>query len=349
LNTYNIRRLKMEKNNTAALILAAGLGTRMKSSRAKVLHEVLFKPMIIHVLDTVKTLNLNHTFVVLGHQREKISKLIAPYQVGCIIQAEQLGTGHAVLCAEKELSGTGGTVLILSGDVPLVKAESLRLMLAAHTENRPVLTLMTTTLDDATNYGRIVRNAENKLLGIVEEKDATEAQRKIREINAGIYCADIPFLFDALKKVGTDNKQGEIYLTDIVKIAIDSGLAVEIFSGAGGEELLGVNSRSELAAANKHLQHHKNSQLMADGVSLTDPETIFIQQEVQIDPDTIINANVQISGNTIIGNNCTIGPDVVLHDCRIGDNVIIEPFCNLKSITIKNNERVTPQNGLKQV
>ena len=333
---------------TTALILAAGLGTRMKSSKAKVLHEVLFKPMIIHVLDTVKTLNPDHTYVVLGHQREKVAELISPYQVDSVIQKEQLGTGHAVLCAEKELSSTGGTVLIISGDVPLIKAGSLRAMLTSHAASRPVLTIMTTTLDDPTNYGRILRGKNEKLLGIVEEKDATEAQRKIHEINAGIYCAEISFLFNALKKVGRDNKQGEIYLTDIVKIAIDMELRVDIFSRAGGDELLGINSRSELAAATKYLQHHKNSQLMADGVSLIDPETIFIQQEVQIDTDTIIYANVQISGNTIIGKNCTIGPDVVLHDCMIGDNVCIEPFSNLSSCTIQDNERVAPQSGLKK-
>jgi bifunctional UDP-N-acetylglucosamine pyrophosphorylase/glucosamine-1-phosphate N-acetyltransferase len=336
------------KNNTAALILAAGLGTRMKSSKAKVLHEVLFKPMILHVLDTVKVLNLDHSYIIVGHQKEKVAELVSAQQATCIVQEEQLGTGHAVICAEKELTRVGGTVLILSGDVPLIKADSLRAMLAAHAKNKPVLTLMTASLDDPTNYGRIVRDSQGKLLEIVEEKDADTEQKKISEINAGIYCAEVPFLFKALKKVGTDNKQGEIYLTDIVKIAINMGLQVDIFSGAGGEELLGVNSRSELAAATKYLQHQKNSQLMAEGISLTDPETIFIQQEVRIKTDTVIHANVQISGNTIIGKNCTIGPDVVLRDCRIGDNVTIEPFSNLTSSTIQNNEIIAPHTSLKQ-
>ena len=336
------------KNNTAALILAAGLGTRMKSSKAKVLHEVLFKPMILHVLDTVKDLNLDYSYIIVGHQKEKVAELVSGRQATCIVQEEQLGTGHAVLCAEKELARIGGTVLILSGDVPLIKADSLRAMLATHAKNKPVLTLMTASLDDPTNYGRIVRDRQNKLLEIVEEKDADAEQKKIREINAGIYCAEVPFLFKALKKVGNDNKQGEIYLTDIVKIAINMGLQVDIFSGAGGEELLGVNSRSELAAATKYLQHKKNSRLMADGVSLTDPETIFIQQEVRIETDTVIHANVQISGNTIIGKNCTIGPDVVLRGCRIGDNVTIEPFSNLTSCTVQNNEIIAPHTSLKQ-
>jgi len=335
-------------NPSTALILAAGLGTRMKSSKAKVLHEVLFKPMILHVLDTVKTLNLDHTYVIVGHQREKVAELVSGYQAECVVQEEQLGTGHAVLCAEKELRRTGGTVLILSGDVPLIKSGSLRAMLAAHAENKPVLTLMTAILENPTNYGRIVRNRQGRLLEIVEEKDASEEQKQIREINAGIYCADATFLFTALKKVGRDNKQGEIYLTDIVKIGIAMGLQVDIFTGAGGEELLGVNSRSELAAATKYLQHHKNSQLMAGGVSLIDPESIFIQQEVRIGKDTVIHANVQISGNSIIGSGCTIGPDVVLHDCRIGDNAVIDPFSNLRSCTVPGNETVKPRASLKQ-
>jgi bifunctional UDP-N-acetylglucosamine pyrophosphorylase/glucosamine-1-phosphate N-acetyltransferase len=335
-------------NPINALILAAGLGTRMKSTKAKVLHEVLFKPMLIHVLDTVKSLNLDHTYVIVGHQRQKVAALVAGYRADCIPQEEQLGTGHAVLCAEKELSRTGGTVLILSGDVPLVKSDSLRAMLADHRENKPALTLMATTLEDPTNYGRIVRNSSGGLLEIVEEKDATDRQKKIREINAGIYCAEVSFLFGALKKVGSNNKQGEIYLTDIVKIAIEMGLQVGIFSGAGSEEVLGVNSRAELAAANKYLQHQKNSELMADGVSLIDPETIFIQQEVLIGSDTVINANVQISGTSIIGKNCTIGPDVVLHDCLIGDNAVIEPFCHLTSCKVQNNQTVTPHSNLKQ-
>jgi bifunctional UDP-N-acetylglucosamine pyrophosphorylase/glucosamine-1-phosphate N-acetyltransferase len=246
------------EKQVCALVLAAGLGTRMKSSRAKVLHEVMFKPMILHVMDTIKTLNLDHTYVVVGHQREKVAELVGRYPAKCIIQEEQLGTGHAVLSAEKELHSFGGTVLILSGDVPLISTGTLQAMLAAHAQNKPALTIMTTTLDNPSGYGRIMRNSKGGLLGIVEEKDTTDEQKKIKEINAGIYCAEAGFLFDALKKVTTDNKQGEMYLTDIVKISIDAGLQVEIFSGAISEEVLGINSRSELAEANKYLQQREN-------------------------------------------------------------------------------------------
>jgi len=242
-----------------ALVLAAGLGTRMKSSRAKVLHEVMQKPMILHVMDTIKNLSLNYTFVIVGYQKEKVAELLSGYHATCITQEKQLGTGHAVLCAEKELTSIGGRVLILSGDVPLIRDETLQAMLAEHAQNKPVLSLMTTSLDDPTNYGRIVRSNQGKLLGIVEEKDATNEQKEIREINAGIYCAEVSFLFETLKKVGTDNKQGKMYLTDIVKIAIDAGLQVDTFSGASSDEVLGINSRNELARANEYLQHKKSN------------------------------------------------------------------------------------------
>ncbi|MEN8231885.1 MAG: sugar phosphate nucleotidyltransferase [Thermodesulfobacteriota bacterium] len=244
----------------SGLVLAAGLGTRMKSSRAKVLHEVLSKPMILHVMDTIKALDLDRTYIIVGHQKEKVAELVRGYQAECIVQEKQLGTGHAVLCAEKELQEMGGTVLILSGDVPLIKAETLKAMLAEHAQNNSTLTLMTIELADPTNYGRIIRDEKDKILGIIEEKDATADQKKTREINAGIYCVEADFLFNALKKVGTDNKQGEMYLTDIVKIAIDTGLQVDTFSGAGSEEVLGINSRLELAKANEYLLHQENGQ-----------------------------------------------------------------------------------------
>lgn len=244
----------MNKKPTSALILAAGLGTRMKSTKAKVLHKVLFEPMIRHVVQTVHSVGFDNVFVVVGHQKEEVMAVLDDFQVSFAVQAEQLGTGHAVLCAEKQLQPIGGTVMILCGDVPLISKDSLQQMLDAHHDTRPALTIMTTELEDPANYGRILRDERGQLQAIIEEKDATAEQRKINEINAGIYCTEAPFLFDALSRVGTDNAQGEIYLTDIVKIAIDMDQKVEIFSGAAAEEVLGINSTVELAAANKYLQ-----------------------------------------------------------------------------------------------
>ena len=245
----------------SAFILAAGLGTRMKSTKAKVLHMVSSKPMIHHVVQTVNSIGFDKVFVVVGHQKEEVMAVLDDFQISFVVQEEQLGTGHAVLCAENQLQDIGGIVIILNGDVPLIGKDSIEKMLAKHQDRKPVLTIMTTQLDDPTNYGRILRTKQGQILAIIEEKDATPEQRKINEINAGIYCAEVPFLFEALHKVGTDNSQGEIYLTDIVKIAIGMGQQVEIFGGASAEEVLGVNSKIELAAANDYLQKKKNSKL----------------------------------------------------------------------------------------
>jgi bifunctional UDP-N-acetylglucosamine pyrophosphorylase/glucosamine-1-phosphate N-acetyltransferase len=250
--------MNLEKK-VCALILAAGLGTRMKSTRAKVLHMVLSEPMIRHVVQTVNSVGFDNIIVIVGHQKEEVMVVLDDFHVSFVVQEEQLGTGHAVLCAEKQLQAIGGTVMILNGDVPLISKVSLQQMLTKHQEEKTPLTIMTTTLQNPTGYGRIQRNDQGQLLAIVEEKDATEDQKRIKEINAGIYCAEVPFLFEALARVGTDNSQGEIYLTDIVKIAFDMGQRVEIFSGVRAEEVLGVNSKLELEAANKYLQEKQTN------------------------------------------------------------------------------------------
>jgi bifunctional UDP-N-acetylglucosamine pyrophosphorylase/glucosamine-1-phosphate N-acetyltransferase len=251
----------MPQKPISALVLAAGLGTRMKSTKAKVLHEVLSEPMIRHVVQTVNSVGFDNVLVIVGHQKEEVMAVLDDFQVSFVVQEEQRGTGHAVLSAENQLQTIGGTVMILNGDVPLISKDSLKQMRAVHQDRKPVLTIMTTQLDDPTNYGRILRTKQGQVQAIIEEKDASPEQKKINEINAGIYCADVSFLFETLHKVGTDNSQGEIYLTDIVRIAIEMGQRVEIFSGATAEEVLGVNSKVELAAANDYLQKKKNSKL----------------------------------------------------------------------------------------
>ena len=248
----------MSKAPVNALILAAGLGTRMKSTRAKVLHTVLSEPMIRIVVQTVNSVGFDNILVVVGHQKEEVMAVLGDFQVSFVVQEEQLGTGHAVLCAESQLQAIGGTVMILNGDVPLISKDSLQQMLTKHQDKKQALTIMTTLLENPSNYGRILRNEQGQLLAIVEEKDATVDQKKIKEINAGIYCAAVPFLFEALRMVDTDNSQGEVYLTDIVEIAVDMDQGVEIFSGASAEEVLGVNSKTELEAANKYLKEKQN-------------------------------------------------------------------------------------------
>jgi len=250
----------MSKEAISCVVLAAGKGTRMKSDRAKVLHEILSRPMIHHVLDAVMSLGLARIIVVIGHQRERVREALAPYPVAAVVQEQQLGTGHAVLCAGDLLQRTGGTALIVCGDVPLIRPGTLQAMLADHLARLPSLTVMTTTLQDPAGYGRIVSDGRRRVLRIVEEQDASPAEKAITEINAGIYCAAIDFLLDALARVNTDNSQGEIYLTDIVSIANDSGLLVNRFSGASAEEVLGVNSVEELETAREIMRRRREGQ-----------------------------------------------------------------------------------------
>jgi len=316
----------MYSSKVNALVLAAGKGTRMKSDKAKVLHEIFFAPMLHHVLDAIAPLQLHKTVVVTGHQRENVENSVRAYPVDFAYQEKQMGTGHAVLCAEEKLGGMDGVVLILCGDTPLIRAATLRQMIANHFEKDAVVSLMTTVLEDPTNYGRIITDTQENVLRIVEEKDANDEERSVKEINAGIYCVDISFLFKSLKQVGTANKQGEVYLTDIIEIATRGGYLVNRYLCSDPMEVLGVNSRVELAQAHHCLQQRRNQELMMEGVTLLQPESIFIEKKVTIGRDTVVHPNAYITGKTIIGAECVIGPYTVLHDCEIGNNATLPPF-----------------------
>ena len=326
----------------SCVVLAAGKGTRMKSNRAKVLHEVYFAPMIHHVLEAVDNLRLDHIIVVVGHQKERVQETLKKYPITFVLQEEQLGTGHAVLCTRDQLATAGGTVLILCGDTPLIRTKTLDRMLAEHRAQGARLTVMTTRLADPTNYGRIVCDEQGSVLKIVEEKDATPDQRRIDEINAGIYCAESSFLFEALQRVGSDNSQGEVYLTDIVELANRAGERVNRFAGVDAEEVLGVNSRKELAAAHKALQQRYNEELMLSGVTLVNPETVAIQKGVLIEPDTTIGPNVLITGQTSIGKECRIGANVIIRDSLLGDQVMVGPFSYLDNRRIDAGQILPP-------
>lgn len=326
----------------SCVVLAAGKGTRMKSTRAKVLHEVFFAPMIHHVLEAVNSLRLDHIIVVVGYQQDRVEEALESYPVSFVVQEEQLGTGHAVLCARDQLAAVGGTVLILCGDTPLIRAETLACMLAEHRAKGAPLTVMTTRLAEPTNYGRIVRDEQGAVLKIVEEKDATPQQRQIDEINAGIYCAETGFLFEALQQVGSDNSQGEVYLTDIVELANRAGHRVNRFAGVDAEEVLGVNSRVELAAAYKSLQQRRNEELMLSGVTLISPETVAVQKGVTIEPDTTIGPNVIITGRTRIGKGCRIAANVVIRESLLGDQVMVGAFSYLDNGRIDAGQTLPP-------
>jgi len=333
----------MSQSPVSALILAAGKGTRMKSDKAKVLHEVFFAPMIHHVLDAVAPLGLDATVVVIGHQREKVMSALADYRVLFACQDKQLGTGHAVLAARELLQARGGTVLILCGDTPLIRTVTLRDMLAEHACSDAVLTVMTTELDDPTNYGRILTDDRGGVQGIIEEKDASPVQRSIREVNAGIYCVQVDFLFQALREVGTDNSQGEVYLTDIVGLAHRSAQQVRRFLCVDPEEVLGVNSRIELAVAGARLRERRNRQLMADGVTLMQPETIAVEETVLVGNDTVVEPHVRVTGATVIGRDCLIESFCDIRACQIGDGVRIGAFAYLENCSIPSGETVPPR------
>jgi bifunctional UDP-N-acetylglucosamine pyrophosphorylase / glucosamine-1-phosphate N-acetyltransferase len=316
------------------VILAAGKGTRMKSDKAKVLHEVFFAPMVQHVVDAVLPLQPTRTVVVVGHQGQAVEKALQASACQFAVQDQQLGTGHAVLAAERAINEDKGAVMILCGDTPLIRTETLARMYAAHLDRSATLTLMTTLLADPTNYGRVQSDAGGKVLGIVEQKDASREQLAIREVNAGIYCVDKTFLFSALQKVGTDNSQKEVYLTDIVKQAVDGGLPVEKFTAPTPTEVLGVNSRVELADAHLELQLRRNRDLMLQGVTMRSPGTITVSPDSSVGGDTVLEAGVRITGGSIIGQACTIGQGAILHNCRLGDEVLVGPYCCLTDITV---------------
>ncbi|MFH1218069.1 MAG: NTP transferase domain-containing protein [Pseudomonadota bacterium] len=338
----------MEKQPLSALILAAGKGTRMKSNLAKVLHEVHFRPMVHHVLDAISPLDFTKTILVTGHQAEQVESACAGYDVTFVRQMEQLGTGHAVLAAEAELACSGGVVMILCGDTPLIQTDTLQHMIQQHLQSRAILSVMTTVVDDPTNYGRVIDDDDGQIFEIVEEKDASPDQRKIRKINAGIYCVDIPFLLHTLKGIGTNNKQGEVYLTDIVVKARSAGHGVKSFLCSCAAETLGVNSRMEMAQAHEFLQSRFNEKLMAAGVTLVLPGTVAIAETAVIGRDTVIDPGVYVKGKTVVGENCRIGPGVCLIDSIVGDNVILGAGSYIHGATVTDNAILPPHSRISE-
>lgn len=324
-----------------AVILAAGKGTRMKSETAKVLHQLFFKPMLHHVLDAVTQTGVGQIAVIVGHQRQEVLDSIAQYSHIPVVQEEQLGTGHAVLCSE-EACDYSDQVMILCGDTPLIRPETLLAMIAAHSDSGSTVTLMTTLLEDPFGYGRIIADSQGNVLEIVEQKDTDARQHEIKEINAGIYLVKRSFLFEALKKVGTDNSQGEIYLTDIIAIANREGFKVHKFYHPQAIDVLGVNSRVELAQAHTELRMRYNQKLMLAGTTMYSPETILIEPDCIIGQDSIIHAGVQITGNSMIGNGTTIETGAVIHRCTLGDNAVIGANSVLHNSTIEEAEHIPP-------
>jgi bifunctional UDP-N-acetylglucosamine pyrophosphorylase / glucosamine-1-phosphate N-acetyltransferase len=309
----------------AAFILAAGKGTRMKSNLIKVMHILGGRPMVAWPVKVAREAGASRIVLVVGHQEERVREYFADASdIDFAAQTEQLGTGHAVACATRLLKGYTGKVLILCGDVPLIGSGTLQAMLASHEARQATITVLTVHLQNPYGYGRVVKSGEGRVLRIVEEKDATEEEKEITEVNSGIYCVEAGFLGAAVAGLKNDNAQGEYYLTDIVKRGTELGELCLSFAVTDAEEVQGINDRVQLAAAEKFLQKRVNERLMLGGVTIIDPTTAYIEDGVEVGTDTVIHPNVHIAGSTTIGAGCTIEPSVVIRGCRIGNEVIIK-------------------------
>ncbi|MDP8222007.1 MAG: sugar phosphate nucleotidyltransferase [Candidatus Lernaella stagnicola] len=321
-------------SSLAVIILAAGKGTRMKSAKTKVLHEICGRPMVLFPIDLATRLRANKTVVVVGHQAEQVKQAIRTLRprvrVDFALQSEQNGTGHAVLQAKKALRGFRGEVLILSGDVPLLQLDTLRALQRQHLSKKADLTVMTTFMDDPTGYGRCVVGEGGRLERIVEHKDATAAERRIEEINAGIYCIDSQLLWRSLAKIGTDNAQGEMYLTDIVHVAGAAKKSVYTFAAEDAEEVSGVNSRADLARIAELVRGFINDEHMRAGVTMLDPYNAYIDFGVKIGPDTVLEPGVMLTGKTRVGAGCRIGLGARLHDAIVADDAEVPAHADLK-------------------
>jgi bifunctional UDP-N-acetylglucosamine pyrophosphorylase/glucosamine-1-phosphate N-acetyltransferase len=323
-------------------VLAAGKGTRMKSRLPKVLHAAAGLPLIERVLRTVDCVSPRSVVIVVGYQADCVQAVLKSRPgLRFAMQEPQLGTGHALLQAESALAGAEGTLVLVSGDVPLLTPGTLRALVHRHERARAAATVLTAVVDDPEGYGRIVR-VDGRVEAVVEHKDASEEQRRIREINSGTYAFDLAPLFGALRDIGSANAQGEYYLPDLVKIYRGRGLAVEGVTVEDPREIMGVNSRKELAQVADLLKTTRNDELMASGVTLVDPATAYIGADVTIGPDTIIHPNVQLEGSTRIGTGCEIQSGVRIVNSTLDDGVFINNFCLIVDSTIRRGARLGP-------
>lgn len=322
-----------------SVILAAGKGTRMKSNLPKVLHEILGKALVGYVLDSVKHIT-NENFVIVGHHAEEVEKYVISHYENAktVLQFPQLGTGHAVSMICPMLENYSGQVLILCGDTPLITEDTLKKFVEYHRENKSDITVMSAIFENPTNYGRIIRDTDNSLKCIIEEKDATLEQKAIKEINAGIYCINWAKVKSAFSQLTSNNAQGEYYLTDIIEWGKKNGLSVNAYIMENNIETFGINSRVQLAEALKLLQKRINEKHMINGVTIVDPETTYISADTEIGQDTIIYPSTYIEGENKIGSNCKIGPMAHLRGgVEIGDYCKIGNFVEVKKAKIASH------------
>lgn len=327
---------------TKAVILAAGKGTRMKSDTPKVLHKIFEKPLLGYVLDNVKNI-VSESFVIVGHHAEEVTNFVEKnYELAkTVLQSPQLGTGHAVSMVCPELENFEGQVIILCGDTPLITEDTLKNFIETHNSLKSDLTVMSTIFDNPTNYGRIIRDKDNSLKCIIEEKDATPEEKSVKEVNAGIYCLNWEKIKPAFSQLTSNNAQGEYYLTDIIAWGKQHNLNVNAYILENSDEIYGINSRSNLATATRILNERKLNALMDNGVTIVDPSSTWISEDTEIGSDTVIYPATYIEGKNKIGSNCKIGPCAHLRgDVEIADNCKIGNFVEVKKAKISNNTNV---------
>ena len=324
------------------MILAAGQGTRMKSRLPKVLHRIAGRPMVDYVLRTAQSVHPETVTLVVGHQAETVRSQLASHSgLHFVVQQPQLGTAHALQQAEPVLAGKTGTLVLLSGDVPLLSAATVQRLLETHTAAHAAATVVTAMVDRPYGYGRIVRTGGH-LARIVEERDASPTERAIKEINSGIYAFDLAPLWDALRAIASKNAQGEFYLTDLIAIYHRRKLPVETLVLESVHETRGINSRSELAEVSKIVRQTKNEELMAAGVTIIDPATTYIEQDVVVGADTVIHPGVILEGQTRVGTACEIHANVRIVDSDVADRVTVNNFCLIVGTRVADGASVGP-------
>lgn len=340
---------------TDVLILAAGLGTRMKSRRAKVLHELAGRPLIAHVLRAATSLNPSSIITVVGHQAEDVEKAVreaaarlsetatAPQpELHFALQTEQRGTGHAVMAAREILKTRTAPLIVTAGDVPMMQGAMLQRLVEKHNAEQNDATVLTVMMEDPFGYGRIIRDAEGRYLRCVEQKDGTPEELAVKEINVSIYCFNSAALVSALDSLTTDNAQGEYYLTDVPQILMRQGKRLGVFCYENADEVRGINTRVELAELERQLREKKLRELMLAGVTVLDPATTYVHQDVEIGQDTILYPQVSIEGRSAIGAGCAVHSWTRLVNVRLEDDVTVKNSCVIENTTLRRGSSVGP-------
>lgn len=331
---------KNENDNIITLIMAAGKGTRMKSKKSKLVQKIYGKELVKRVVELAEKIGSSEIVTVVGYLKEQVEAVLGD-RVKYAIQEELLGTGHAVMQAERFLKEKDGKVVILYGDVPLIRPDTLKKLIKQSIDEKEYATVLTAVYENPTGYGRIVRDNKGNIKEIIEEKDANLEQKKIKEINSGIYCFDIKALIDAIHKITPNNAQGEYYLTDVIKIINDAGLKTGAMIVEDNTEILGVNDRTQLELLTRVLKNRINNMHMRSGVTIEDSNTTYIYDDVIIGMDTVIHPNTIIKGDVVIGENCEIGPNAYIREgCRIADDVKIGNFVEIKKSIIDSGTKV---------